>query len=1244
MKKRINDALGQLQKVNEVAIRDAGPRYTPGVDPAAPNIEIDYLVDAFDALSLVDGWWTRVQEFAESISKASEYRTHLLDRLFQRRTVTPTKLVNELHALKKYRDPTELRRGVSQVRRSAERIARHLERESRSLWDQLHAMPDDDTNREKRSRLQSDANAIGDVASAVGRLVEYLDGPSGRILRGDNNLLLLGSWGTGKTHLLCDVARQRLRARAPALLVMASSLPSSSNVLDAIAASTGLAKSGAEILCELNRLGEITNTRALLMIDAINEGDHGVWRGQLQRLTISVSRLLHVGLVVSCRRPFDEVIVTEQAAKRLLHLEHYGFQDREFDAQLEYFSFYNLSAPSVPLITPEFTRPLFLKILCEGIKDLSRRSQQRKWREIASGQKGMTYVLEYYTGKVGGRIERDLGLTKGSCWIALKGNRADCGLAGRMAGTGSDWLSTEDAIASLQASLTLIESQARELLQRFIHEGLLTVQARRHTSHVVGGIQFSYQRFGNHLIARHLLDAYLVTDNEQAIRRCFYRNRPLGAPFRPDRWGQQFEQPGIAAAIMLEFPERMKRSSLSRELLNYLPKATRLVAPIKEVFLDGLYWRSADAFTNDTDRLVSFFLSQVDEWTANETLEVLVGLATRSAHPYAAERLATYLGSQTMAERDQTWSEYLRRADSQSNVHRIIAWVERSAAQEDGDVGNEIRLLSLFLTTTVRPLRDLVTRALVIRGSERPGVLFDEVLRSLAFNDPYVPERMLAAAYGVAMRLWADPLGEEVREAIVPFARSLVRQMFAPSAPYATKHVLSRGYALGVIILARKINPRSIATQNVRFLRPPFAQIPSPFVAPDSIDEEDVKESRQAMHMDFANYTIGRLVPGRGNYQEAHSEYQGVRRQIARRMLDLGYSSAFSALDRSIAQMQPMTRDSEGGKTDRYGKKYSWIAYFEMYGVRSDRDLLGEWRSPERPSDADIDPSFPIAPQVWVPPLPEIFRGAPTDHVRWLSAGPIPQYQHLFLLPRIDGVEGGPWVLLNGFVQQAGSNDRETIAFIRGLLIRREDVVRIREAVSKVEYLGNSQIPGPGDDHYTYAGEIPWSLSYACDYRLASGRARRHLEPILQRFSGGRWVASGRVEVPVHRWSWESYHSLLNQVSGVDFVAPALSESLELVNHHNSFDLWDRSGHRGTVYREFDVAKRFGNSKLLYLRKDLLEKYLADTKQTLVWIPWGERTLHYKHFNHGAPAPEVGSVLQKQLNDFGELIEYDAVK
>jgi len=73
MKPRVSDALAQLRKVNEVAIRDAGPRYTAGLDPGAPNIQIGYLVDAFDALSLVEGWRVRAQGLAERIGNACEH-------------------------------------------------------------------------------------------------------------------------------------------------------------------------------------------------------------------------------------------------------------------------------------------------------------------------------------------------------------------------------------------------------------------------------------------------------------------------------------------------------------------------------------------------------------------------------------------------------------------------------------------------------------------------------------------------------------------------------------------------------------------------------------------------------------------------------------------------------------------------------------------------------------------------------------------------------------------------------------------------------------------------------------------------------------------------------------------------------------------------------------------------------------------------------------------------------------------
>ena len=61
-----------------------------------------------------------------------------------------------------------------------------------------------------------------------------------------------------------------------------------------------------------------------------------------------------------------------------------------------------------------------------------------------------------------------------------------------------------------------------------------------------------------------------------------------------------------------------------------------------------------------------------------------------------------------------------------------------------------------ILTSTVRPLRDQATRALYWYGRRFPQEFFDLVVKSFTINDPYVPERMLATTYGIAMALQND--------------------------------------------------------------------------------------------------------------------------------------------------------------------------------------------------------------------------------------------------------------------------------------------------------------------------------------------------------------------------------------------------------------------------------------------------------------------------------------------------------
>lgn len=1229
-------SLQALSRVNKRAIAAAGPRYSPGLDQRAPNLEIAYLEAALEALALAGGAIDRIGKAAEELAGTVKRSRDFEARAFGRR-LRPSDVTALVPLLKATNDPGEIRRVVMLMRRKAAAVKSTLDSRGQSLASQQRAHGSNTpADKEERSRLDSEFDELNRVVDALDGLTSNISGPEGSFLAGKNCLLLLGSWGTGKTHFLCDVAARSATLRKPALLVLASSLRDGIDPLDAIASQTRLAPDGAALIKDLNEMGRQAKSRALLLVDAINEGDREAWRANLSKIVSAVKRYPNLALVLSCRHPFETTTVPDPVRRRFVELEHVGFEGVEFDAQLEYFAFYGIPAPHVPLIAPEFSRPLFLKLLCGALAGLSKRSQRRNLHDIASGQKGMTYVLEHFVKEVGKSLEDDLSLSRGSCWKALKAD--GLGLASVMARVGRDWLPRYEALQNLQRSLSLGPADAGAALKRFITDGLLVEDVHWGDETPEEVVKFAYQRFGDHLIARHLLKNHLDDSSEAALRRSFYSNRPIGKVFTLDRWGREFASPGVASAIMLELPERLKRTSRLSEAVFLLPRSRRLAEPIKDAFLEGLYWRASGSFSASTDSIVGFFLANAGDEARDETLEVLLGLATRPGHPYSATRLWGYLAGLGMAERDLLWSEFLRVADESATVYRILSWAERQTSRRPTleETANDLSVLALLLTTTKRPMRDRATRALVLRGEDRPDQIFDLAIGALAFNDPYVAERVLAAAYGVSMRLWADPKGDVLRLAIVPFARRLVREMFLPDAPHATKHVLSRGYALGIIELAERIQPRCIATRHRRFLMPPLAHIPSPFKSPRGIPLKSVEVAKRGMHMDFENYTVGRLFPDRGNYDTSFPGYQQVLRQIAKRMSDLGFDSRFEKVDRIIQDYEFRSRSRDSDKSDRYGKKYSWIAYFEMYGERLDLGALQEDDWDGRTSDCDIDPSFPPSPSAQAFKLPPMFHRAPRPLARWLRDGPVPDLEPMLTLDEMPDGSAGPWVLLDASISQEGSFDRKYFARVDTLLMPTKDVPDLVERAAADAWIpGHGSVPEPLDDYYTYAGEVPWSRHFGPSLRRTSGLARRHTDWAFRRYS--RNWGGAPVEIPVHRWAWESYHSTMNQVEAAMFVAPSICESLGLVNHRDSLDLFDSRGERATAYVRARPGNPYFPLQWLYIREDLLDAYLRETRQQLVWVQWGERELSYTVLERRSLPADVEAALHADAGAFGSV-------
>ena len=182
---------------------------------------------------------------------------------------------------------------------------------------------------------------------------------------------------------------------------------------------------------------------------------------------------------------------------------------------------------------------------------------------------------------------------------------------------------------------------------------------------------------------------------------------------------------------------------------------------------------------------------------------------------------------------------------------------------------------------------------------------------------------------------------------------------------------------------------------------------------------------------------------------------------------------------------------------------------------------------------------------------------------------------------------------MEGYIEQASQDDdRKVFTFLRGVFVKSDDVGRAARAFSSLQYPGNFEIPEPAVDHYLYAGEIPWSRRFGGELRELGGSVRADRRDA---FSTGMQTSGISVEIPVCRFGWESYHSELNQVSGMVLPAPAICDLLGLSNRQGEWDLRDRHGKLATMYRESRGSRDESRSNVTYIQSDLLSEYLTQT-------------------------------------------------
>lgn len=247
-------------------------------------------------------------------------------------------------------------------------------------------------------------------------------------------------------------------------------------------------------------------------------------------------------------------------------------------------------------------------------------------------------------------------------------------------------------------------------------------------------------------------------------------------------------------------------------------------------------------------------------------------------------------------------------------------------------------------------------------------------------------------------------------------------------------------------------------------------------------------------------------------------------------------------------------------------------------------------------------------------------------------------------------------MLVEGYVNGVDeANDREIFAFLRGMFVARKEVDSLQAKFLRIEYPGNDKIPEGATEHYLYAGEAGRRQNYARhllqrnsqyrrqivnafdeyvqeapnDAEVENARAEEAISEnadgtisvsfeLLGRFPKMRHIPGIRVELPHIQFGWESYHSAYNDFSGFDLPAPSLIQRLGLKRKDREIDFFDSTGCPATLYRNAGSGWGGNQHKLLYVRADLLRRYLQETRQSLVWCNWGERDWMKKMDGHNA--------------------------
>ncbi|EMC47557.1 MAG: hypothetical protein UIH32_00365 [Streptococcus mutans] len=766
---------------------------------------------------------------------------------------------------------------------------------------------------------QRDRNIVFDKVRDIDRLLDYLYwfgcSEEEETLIMDKILVVTGEAGMGKSQLFATTVKEIMDDSGYALLLLGHHYISNDDISSQIIKKFGFNYGFYEFLDILDILGENENKSIYIFIDAVNETPtRSVWKNGLSRIISEINKRKHIKLVLSVRTGYEKLVFEENTIKQLedreiLRIIHSGFREESVIATKEFLNFHNIPFSPSDLLSYEMTNPLFLTLFCKTYNGEELNLFQMFERFISMVDEEIQKALNIPDS---GRMLKDLLIE----------------IAKRQLESDNNYLNKKELLKMEFWSDYGIGDKPF-FLSHLLKSGLI-IEHIRHDKEVYS---FGYNLLEDYLKAKDIMD--FSSDKEKL--RVYIEKEILKIENGEIKNNYNIDVFLFVCCFYFE--------KFNEDCIDLIERVTSRYDryDLANRYIKSFSWRPINTLSRKLFRNIANKYSA----SSSEVLGVLIENSTKENSSINAEFLHKILFTKKLNKRDSFWVPFINNLTyEEERIFQLICLFDEGNKIDNLSKEKLKLLLTLFtwlLASSNRKLRDVTSKAM-IEILKNNFELNEYLLRKFeTVNDSYIIQRLYGVVLGACTKR-----SEKYENEYTSLSQFIYSSVFNKKFVYPD--ILLRDYARLIVERFLFEFPDNKTTIKHSKIIPPYQSEPIPIVSSETYRDSDIKKDgfgwidmsmkpeRVGIYGDFGRYIFQSAL---NQFKEIDIEnlYHYAMQYIRD---ELGYSNELFA-EHDTLRGYPHNRGKHHHSIERIGKKYQWIAFYNILARISDSHKLKSW-------------------------------------------------------------------------------------------------------------------------------------------------------------------------------------------------------------------------------------------------------------------------------------------------------------